>query len=77
MRGRAQVLEIRSEGAGRLLPAFEARWAEYIEHMHDLVSITVTHAEMILSPAFDLGHTAEELRRVNLEKLAGPSRDPE
>ena len=77
LRGRAQVLEIGSEGARRLLPAFEERWPEYIEHMHDLVSITVTHAEMILSPAYDFGHTAEELRRVNLEKLAGLFRDAE
>ena len=76
LRGRAQVLEPSSEGAQRLLPAFKERWAEYVEHMHDLVSITVTHAEMILSPAYDFGHTADELHRANLDKLSGLSRKP-
>ena len=44
--------------------------------MHDLVSITVTDSEMILSPAYDFGHTAEELHRVNLDKLSRLCREP-
>ena len=32
---------------------------------------SITHAELILSPAYDIGNTAEELRRVNLDRLAG------
>ena len=77
LRGRAHVFALGSEGAQRLLPAFKERWEEYIEHMHDLVSISVTHAEMILSPAYDFGHTAQELHRVNLDKLSGLPRNPE
>ena len=63
---------MRSEGAQSLLAAFEEHWAEYIEHMQDLVCITVTDAEIILSPAYDFGHTAEELHRINLDKLSEP-----
>ena len=42
--------------------------------MENFVCISVTHAEPILSPALDIGHTAADLRRVNPEKLAGTSR---
>jgi len=34
------------------------------------VVIDITHAEMILSPAYDLGLTASELKKINLEKLS-------
>ena len=37
--------------------------------MSAYVRITVTAAEMILSPAYDLGLTEDELRKSNLEKL--------
>ena len=39
--------------------------------MQCFVSISVTHSELVLSPAYDIGHTTDELRRVNLDKLAG------
>ena len=68
--GRAEIFEKGSEGGQRLLPAFEAHWAPYLDIMQDFVSISVTRAELILSPAYDIGHTAEELRQTNLEKLS-------
>ena len=37
--------------------------------MKAYVKVTVTAAEMICSPAYDLGLTEDELRRANLEKL--------
>lgn len=77
VRGRAQVVGIGSEAAQPLLPAFREHWAEYMEHMSDLVSISVAHAELILSPAYDFGHTAEELRRVYLDRLSDLCREPE
>jgi len=69
VRGKAVVLEKGSEAGQALMPAFESQWGPYLRSMQNFVSIAVTHAELILSPAYDLGHTAEELRSANLEKL--------
>ena len=71
VKGRAAIVETGSEAGQGLLPAFEEHWAPYLESMENFVCISVTHAELILSPAYDIGHTAADLRRVNLEKLAG------
>ena len=70
VRGTAQILDKETEGGQRLMPFFEALWAPYIELMDNFVSIAITRAELILSPAYEVGHTAEDLRRVNLEKLS-------
>ena len=70
VKGRAEIVERESAAATRLLPAFEQHWAPYLDLMHSFVSIAITQAELILSPAYDVGHTAEDLRRVNLEKLS-------
>ena len=71
VKGRAEIVEKESEPGRRLLPAFREHWASYLPHMQCFVSISVTRAELVLSPAYDLGHTADDLRRVNLDKLAG------
>ena len=71
VKGRAEIVEKESDAGQRLLPAFQRHWAPYLDQMQCFVSISVTHAELVLSPAYDIGHTAEELRRVNLDKLAG------
>lgn len=70
VKGRAEIVERESAAAKRLLPAFEQHWAPYLDLMQSFVSISITQAELILSPAYDVGHTAEDLRRVNLEKLS-------
>ena len=49
--------------------AFEAAWGPFLPHMGAYVRIAVTAAEMILSPAYDLGLTEDELRKTYLEKL--------
>ena len=41
----------------------------YRPRMGAYVRIAVSAAEMILSPAYDLGLTEDELRKTNLEKL--------
>ena len=41
----------------------------YLPRMGAYVRIAVTAAVMILSPAYDLGLTEDELRKTNLEKL--------
>ena len=71
VKGQAEIVEKTSEAGRRLEPAFQEHWSPYLHHMQCFVSISVTHAELVLSPAYDIGHTADELRRVNLDKLAG------
>ncbi len=58
-----------SEANGALEDAFEAAWGPYRPRMGAYVKIAVTAAELILSPAYDLGLTEDELRKSNLEKL--------
>lgn len=60
----------KADADAALRAAFEETWAPYIAHMSAFVSIAVSDAEMILSPAYDLGLTEEELRRTNLERLS-------
>jgi len=57
------------EADARLLAAFEATWSAYLAHMSAFVKIDIRDAELILSPAYDLGFSQEDLRRTNLEKL--------
>ena len=52
-----------------LVSAFEDVWAPYVPHMSAFVTITVSAAELILSPAYDLNYTEDELREINLAKL--------
>ena len=52
-----------------LAAAFEAVWAPYVAHMSAFVIIAVSAAELILSPAYDLDFTEDELREINLAKL--------
>ena len=47
----------------------DAVWAQYIPHMSAFVQIEIAAAEMILSPAYDLDFTADQLREANLAKL--------
>ena len=63
---------VRKEAAESvLLSAFEALWAPYISYMSAFVIIAVAAAELILSPAYDLNFTEDELRASNLAKLNG------
>ena len=71
VKGRAEIVEKESEAGRRLLPAFQEHWAPYLPHMKFFVTISVTHSELVLSPTYDIGHTAGELRRGNLDKLSG------
>lgn len=59
----------RAQAEPALVAAFEPAWAPYLEHMTGFVRIDVAAAEMILSPAYDLGLTEAELKKTNLEKL--------
>jgi len=52
-----------------LVKAFESTFGDYITRMTGFVVITLSDAELILSPAYDSGVTEVELRRSNLERL--------
>ncbi|MCY4239867.1 MAG: pyridoxamine 5'-phosphate oxidase family protein [Rhodospirillaceae bacterium] len=61
-----------------LVRAFEPTFGDYIRRMAGFVVITLSGAELILSPAYDSGITEAELRRINLDKLNnmhGPDRE--
>lgn len=66
--GTAEVIA-RADADESLLSAFEATWAPYLGMMSDFVRIDVARAELVLSPAYDIGLTEAELRKTNLEKL--------
>ena len=50
--------------------AFMQAWTDYLPHMREFVIIRVMSARMILSPAYDVGHTESELKAANLARLA-------
>ena len=52
-----------------LIEAFKREWELYLDHMSGFIDISVTAAELILSPGYDLGFTEDELKAQNLEKL--------
>ncbi len=61
-----------------LVRAFEPTFGDYIGHIAGFVVITLSGAELILSPAYDSGITEAELRRANLDRLNnlhGPDRE--
>lgn len=70
IKGHAIVIDKACEDGQQLVRAFEESWALYIDHIERFVRIEIRAAELILSPAYDIGLTADELRRINLEKLA-------
>ncbi len=66
--GKALIIR-KAEAGDDLRRAFEAAWGTYVPHMSAFIRIEIEASELILSPAYDLGITEEELRRTNLEKL--------
>lgn len=67
-KGQATIIS-KSKADDGLLAAFNAVWADYLGQMSAFVRIDLTAAQMILSPAYDVGHDEGDLRRSNLEKL--------
>ncbi len=68
--GSAEVVARDSETGRKLMPHFEAAWSPYLELMQEFVCITISSAELITSPAYDVGLTREELVKTNFEKLS-------
>lgn len=59
----------KAKAAPLLMEAFEREWAAYLDRISGFIDITVTAAELILSPGYDLGFTEDELKAQNLAKL--------
>ena len=68
--GTANIIR-KAEAGPELTSAMDAVWAQYTPHMSFFVEISIAAAEMILSPAYDLDFTEEQLREANLAKLNG------
>ena len=68
--GRATLLACDAAEATPLRPCFEALWAPYIEHMNEFVRIDIERAQLITSPAYDLGIERSELLQTNFAKLS-------
>jgi len=70
VRGKAQVIARDSEAGRQLQAHFEEPWGAYLERMSYFVRISIEHAELISSPAYDVGLTRAELVTANLAKLS-------
>jgi predicted pyridoxine 5'-phosphate oxidase superfamily flavin-nucleotide-binding protein len=67
--GRASIVEKNSEQGHKLMPLFQQSWAPYLDVMQAFVSVSITRAELVMSPAYDVGYDKSELAKINLEKL--------
>lgn len=67
--GRAEIVAKDSARGKELLPHFEALWSPYLELMQDFIEVSVENAELITSPAYDVGLSRDELVATNLDKL--------
>lgn len=65
----AATIVAKAEAETDLVAAFDAVWGPYVPHMSAFVVIAMSAAELILSPAYDLGFSEDELRETNLAKL--------
>ena len=70
IKGTAEVVAKDSATGRELMPYFEAGWSAYLDAMQEFVCISIERAELITSPAYDLGLKREELVKANFEKLS-------
>ena len=70
IKGTAEVVAKDSTTGQELMPFFETGWSAYIDAMQDFVCISIERAELITSPAYDLGLTRDELVKTNFQKLS-------
>lgn len=63
------TIKRRADCGPDLLSEFETAWPEYVSRMEDIVTIAVGSAQLIRSPAYDIGYNAADLRKANLDRL--------
>jgi hypothetical protein len=69
VRGRAQVFSRSAPEFASLFAALSS-WKGYTDIMKAVVRVDIERASLILSPAYDLGHTESELREQYKTKFA-------
>lgn len=69
--GHATLVPRGSTEATPLLVSFQASWAPYLDHMSEFVRIDIERAQLLTSPAYDLGIGRDELVQTNFTKLSG------
>ncbi len=69
VRGTARLVAKDSEQGQKLILAFEPDWGDYLFLVQEFVCIEIDRVELIMSPAYDVGLTRDELVLANLEKL--------
>ncbi|MCP4470970.1 MAG: pyridoxamine 5'-phosphate oxidase family protein [Gammaproteobacteria bacterium] len=67
--GSAEIVTKDSVPGQQLIAHFEAAWGPYLDVMREFVCITISSAELITSPAYDVGLKRDELVKTNFEKL--------
>jgi general stress protein 26 len=60
----------RATASPELVARFEQAWADYLPHMTGFFVFDIAQAELVLSPAYDYGHSQEELVGANKAKMA-------
>ena len=68
--GQGEVLA-KAKADQTLINIFQEYWADYLPHMASFMVFELMAAELVLSPAYDHGHTQEELVKTNKAKMAG------
>ena len=60
----------RAAAPSELVAKFETAWADYLPHLTGFFVFDIAKAELVLSPAYDHGHTQVELVASNKAKMA-------
>ena len=68
--GRAEVVD-RDSSEGQSLSRIFETWGEYAPLIKAYVRVAVEAAQLITSPGYDIGHTAEDLKAQYKAKYAG------
>lgn len=67
--GPAEMVRRETHDFDRLLPLFAAEWGALADRINLIVKINVDHAEMLTSPAYDMGATEAELVAIYKQKV--------
>ena len=70
--GTAEIVP-KEKAQQRIADRFAEVWSEYLPFIKDIVVVSVHSAKLILSPAYDLGHSEEELRSIYRQRLLDQS----
>lgn len=70
VRGHATLLACDAGEAAPLRECFAESWGPYLEHMKEFVRIDIERAQLVTSPAYDLGIGRDLLMQTNLARLS-------